>query len=106
MKLRKAICIAAAICILCALCPMAAADGYSTPVNIMQYSVRPFTWEAQPRDNGDEMTWYISNLFDGYRETRSTRGPTGLRSRCGWATRKNPGDSTCSTNCRTAGTRQ
>ena len=70
MKLRKAICIAMAICILCALCPMAAADGYSTPVNIMQYSVRPFTWEAQPRDNGDEMTWYISNLFDGYRETR------------------------------------
>ena len=70
MKLRKAICIAAAISILCALCPMAAADGYSTPVNIMQYSVRPLIWEAQPRDNGDEMTWYISNLFDGYRETR------------------------------------
>jgi len=69
MTFRKAICVAAALLMLCAALP-AAADGYSGSVNIMQYNVRPYHWEAQLRDNGDEMTWYIGNLFDGYRDTR------------------------------------
>ena len=70
MKTRRILCIAAALCLLCAA---AAADGngygYSAPVNIMQQSAIPYHWEVQLRDNGDEMTWKVQNLFDGRRES-------------------------------------
>ena len=68
MKIRKILCIAAAFCL---LWTMAAADGtdYST-INLTQYSAVPYHWEAQLRNNGDEMTWRIKDLFDGVRSTR------------------------------------
>ena len=68
MKIRKVLCIAAAFCLLWTI---AAADGtdYST-VNLTRYSAVPYHWEAQLRDNGDEMTWRINTLFDGDRSTR------------------------------------
>ena len=72
MKTRRILCIAA---VLCLLWSAAAADGYGynytynygAPVNIMQQSAIPYHWEAQFRNNGDEMTWKIGNLFDGIR---------------------------------------
>ncbi len=67
MRFRKAICIVATICVLCII---AAVNCYAASVNFVQYSVIPYHWEAQVRDNGDEMTWRIADLFDGYRETR------------------------------------
>ena len=68
MKIRRILCIAAVFCLLWCT---AAADGYGynygAPVNIMQQSAIPYHWEAQLRNNGDEMTWKIGNLFDGIR---------------------------------------
>ncbi len=71
MKIRRILCIAA---VLCLLWTAAAADGngyyYNTPVNLMQQCARPYHWEAQFRNNGDEMTWRIDQLLDGYRGTK------------------------------------
>ena len=68
MKIRRILCIAAVFCLLWCT---AAADGYGynygAPVNIMQQSAIPYHWEAQLRNNGDEMTWKIGNLSDGIR---------------------------------------
>ena len=70
MKIRRILCIAAALCLLWTI---AAADGYGygygAPVNLMSQSARPYHWDVQLRDNGDEMTWKVNNLFDGYRGT-------------------------------------
>ena len=74
MKTRRILCIAAVLCLLWCT---AAADGYGynygynygAPVNIMQQSAIPYHWEAQLRNNGDEMTWKIGNLFDGKRSS-------------------------------------
>ncbi len=74
MTIRKILCFAAALCL---LWTAAAADGsgygsynYGTPVNLMQHSVRPYHWDLQVRNNGDEMTWKIDQLLDGYRGTK------------------------------------
>lgn len=71
MKIRRILCIAAAICM---VWTAAAADGYGygygAPVNLMLQSARPYHWDLQVRDNGDEMTWKVDALLDGYRETK------------------------------------
>ena len=71
MKIRRILGIAAAFCM---LWTAAAADGYGygygAPVNLMQQSARPYHWDLQVRDNGDEMTWKVDALLDGYRGTK------------------------------------
>ena len=73
MTIRRILCIAAVFCLLWST---AAADGegyanyYNAPVNLAQLSARPYHWEAQLRNNGDEMTWRIDQMLDGYRGTK------------------------------------
>lgn len=70
MKMKKALCLAAAL-VLCLLTAAAGADGYGyyTPaVDISKSGVVPTSWEVEKRGTS-AIGWHIGNLFDGRWDT-------------------------------------